>query len=106
MSFDAERRIFDTEFRSWEFDLSMVTPTGSRVLLERIDIPESSVVLTDRVPSHRGKVLRVGPGKRDGDGIRYPMHSQPGQIVRYMSADIDNGTHVLIEEADILFTEA
>ena len=63
------------------------------------------VVLTDRVPIHRGRVLRVGPGKRREDGSRLPVNVKPGQIVQYHSCDVDSGTHVLIEEADILFIE-
>ena len=105
MSFDAERRIFDKEYRSWEIDLSSFQPLHSGVLLERVDLPESKVVLTDRVPIHRGRVLRVGPGKRREDGSRLPVNVKPGQIVQYHSCDVDSGTHVLIEEADILFIE-
>lgn len=105
MSFSESRRVFDTEFRHWEIDFTSFQPLHSGVLLERVDLPESAVVLTDREPIHRGRVLRVGPGKRTDDGTRLPMEVQPGQMVRYQSCDMDNGTHILIEEADILFIE-
>ena len=105
MSFNEQRRVFDTEFRPWEIDLSSFRPLHSGVLLERVDSTESMLVLTDREPIHRGRVLRVGPGKRTDDGSRRPMAVQEGQIVQYQSADVDSGIHILIEEADILFIE-
>lgn len=105
MSFNEETRIFDTEWKPWEFDLSAVVPIDSRVLLERVDLSESSIILTDKPPIHRGRVLRIGPGKRREDGSRRPMDVQPGDVVWYQSCDMDNGTHILIEEADILLKE-
>lgn len=105
MSFSDTRRVFDTEFRHWEIDLAAFSPLHSGVLLERVDSPESALVLTDREPAHRGRVLRVGPGKRTDDGSRQPMAVQVGDLVQYQSSDMDNGTHILIEEADILLIE-
>ena len=105
MSFSETRRVFDTEFRQWEIDLASFRPLHSGVLLERVDSEESAVVLTDREPIHRGRVLRIGPGKRREDGSRLPMAVKVGDMVSYQSCDMDNGTHILIEEADILFIE-
>lgn len=106
MSFSEARRVFDTEFRHWEIPLHEITPVSDGVLLERLELPESDIVLTDRIPMHRGRVLRVGPGKRFDDGSRKPMEVQLGQVVWYQSCDVDNGTHILIQEADILLVES
>lgn len=105
MAFNEETRIFEKQYRHWEIDLAEMQPLHSGVLLERIDVPESVILLTDRPPIHRGRVLRVGPGKRSDDGWLAPMEVQVGDVVRYQSADVDNGTHILINEADILFIE-
>ncbi len=105
MSFNEQTRVFEKEYRSWEIDLSALQPLNAGVLLERVELPESVVLLTDAVPVHRGRVLRVGPGKRTGDGTCLPLDVRAGDIVRYQSADVDNQTHILIEEADILFIE-
>ncbi len=107
MSFDDQRRVFEKEYRSWEIDLSAFQPLNAGVLLERITEPDGLLVIPDiaKVPIHRGRVLRVGPGKRTGDGTCLPLDVRAGDIVRYQSSDVDNQTHILIEEADILFIE-
>lgn len=105
MSFNEQKRIFDTEFRVWEIDLSRLVPIDSRVLIKRIE-PKEVIVLTDKTPSHRGEVVRTGQGRRLADGSVLPLDVKPGQVVCYQSCDVDNGTHVLIDEADILFIES
>ena len=105
MSFNLETRVFEKEYRSWEIDLSNLQPLHSGVLIKRLPEIATLLVLTDSVPRHRGRALRVGPGKRAGDGSRRPMATKVGDVVQYQSADVDNGAHVLIEEADILFIE-
>lgn len=96
-----------SQIPAWLLDMSKLHPIDDRVLLERVELPSSgTLILPSEPPLHRGRVVRVGPGKRFGDGTRRPMQVNPGDMVRYQSADIDTGTHVLIQEGDILFVES
>jgi co-chaperonin GroES (HSP10) len=94
------------------FPIADIRPVADRVLLLRLpDIPRSAsaLIVPDVAshPSHRGKVERCGPGKFDLQrGSRKPLSVKVGDIVQYQSCDLDDGTHVLIEEADILFIES
>lgn len=92
------------------FPLANVRPVADRILLLRLpDNPRStSLVIPDvaQPMSHRGKVERCGPGKFDLQrGSRKPLSVKPGDIVQYMSCDLDDGNYVLIEEGDVLFVE-
>jgi chaperonin GroES len=76
--------------------------------LERLPEPTQSTVIIPEIAQekpHYGKVYRVGPGAKRPDGSRRPMAVKVGDVVRYQSADVDTGTFVLIQEADILFIE-
>lgn len=52
---------------------------------------------------HRGKVLAIGPGKRDKHGIRQPLSVRPGVTVRFGEFEYKklDGDQILIQEADI-----
>lgn len=91
-----------------DIDLTQLKPLRDGVVLERVELPEDGLLAIPdiaRKPLHRGRVLRVGPGKRTSDGTLRPTQVKVGDMVRYQSADVDSGTHVLIQEADILFVE-
>ena len=90
-------------------DLSSLRPLDSGVLLLRLpDVGSgSSLVIPDafQKPSHRGKVVRTGKGRRCEDGSHLPLAVKLDDVVYYQTSDIDDGTHVLIQEADILGIE-
>jgi len=92
-----------------DFSLADVRPVADRVLLLRLpDDGSSTLIIPDvaQQSSHRGKVERMGPGKFDlKRGSRKPLSVKLGDVVQYQSCDLDDGTFVLIEEADILFVE-
>ena len=89
--------------------LELMRPLADRVLLRRLDrVPDdSTIIIPDaaRTPAHRGKVVSVGPGRLLQDGKRIPMQVKPGDIVCYQTSDFDDGTHILIQEGDILVVE-
>ena len=88
----------------------MIQPLDDRILLERVDPPETrtgsgliiipEVAQDDRV--RRGKVLATGPGAMMKGGWRRPVDVRPGDIVMYQSSDLDDGRYILIMEGDIL----
>ena len=96
------------EVQKWEIDLAGCRPLGDHVLLQRIEHPETGLIVAPEIAktrSHSGLVIAVGPGRDMGDWTR-PCAVEPGQVVRYMSCDMDDGEHVLIAEGDILFIES
>jgi chaperonin GroES len=73
----------DDAIRNWQ-------PMGDSVLIERLEPierkPGSEIVLTDikhtgEMLLRKGRVLAVGPGKRDEDGDRVPCDVKPGDLV-------------------------
>ncbi len=88
-------------------DLSSLRPLDAGVLLLRLPDLGSNLVIPDiaKEHSHRGKVVRTGKGRRAKDGSYLPLAVKLDDVVYYQSSDIDDGTHVLIQEADILGIE-
>lgn len=87
-------------------------PLSHNVLLERLD-PETEspggILLPMAIPEdqQQGKVLAVGPGLLDDDGVLRPMNVEVGQTVlfpKYGGHDvtIDGEERVLIAENLIL----
>lgn len=62
-----------------------IQPLRDRVLIERIDPPQSIIQLTDPDKGIKGRVLAIGPGKRDEDGNVVPVDVQPGDLVLFSS---------------------
>ena len=87
-------------------DLSTLRPCDDHVVIRRIQEPASKILtLTDEQPTHKGEVIRVGPGRRMKSGWRRPVDVKPGDVVRYMSSDFDINGYILIAEGDVLFVE-
>lgn len=82
-------------------------PLNDRILVERIDdlandhlvsLPEIA-----RIPSKKGVVVRVGPGKRDSSGMRRTLDVKVGDIIMFgRYTDFDDGSLVIIQEGDIV----
>ncbi len=93
----------------FDIDLGILRPLNTGVLLLRLpDVGNaSSLVIPDafQKPSHRGKVIRTGRGRRAEDGSYLPLAVKLDDVVYYQSSDISDGTHVLVQEGDILGIE-
>lgn len=93
--------------------MTKLRPRGDRVVLERI-VPEQKsaggILLPDgagqNMLSPQARVVAVGPGRIDKDGVRVPIDLNPGDIVmlgRFSVPDtkIDDKTYLILSEADI-----
>ena len=84
--------------------LTKVKPLADYLLVEPLQkettLP-SGIVIPDTVKEkpQEGKVVAVGPGKRDEQGNRIPMEVKVGDIVMYKKW---GGTEVKIEGKDVL----
>ena len=92
--------------------INKVRPLSDYILVEpaqkETTLP-SAIVLTDsnKEKPQEGKVVAVGPGRRDEDGDRVPMDVKAGDMVMYKKwggseIKIDGKDVLLIKEDDIL----
>ena len=65
--------------------VAKIQPRNDRVLIQRIDEQKGPIALTDAPRSLKGKVLAVGPGKRDADGEFQATVVRPGDLVLFNS---------------------
>lgn len=91
---------------------SKIKPLSDNLLVEPLQkettLP-SGIVIPDTAKEkpQEGKVLAVGPGKRDDDGNRIPMEVKVGDIVMFKKwggtdIKIDGKELLLVKEEDIL----
>jgi len=89
-----------------------VRPLSDYILVEPLQkdttLP-SGIVIPDMAKEkpQEGKIISVGPGKRDDDGDRIPMDVKAGDIVMYKKwggteIKIDGKDMLLVKEEDIL----
>lgn len=66
-----------------------IQPRNDYVLIERLPEPSTkgSILIPDiaKETGTKGKILAVGPGKRDEDGILQPLEVKPGDMVYFNS---------------------
>ena len=100
----------------------MLRPLADRIVVElqQEHATQSGVVFpaakfdghieSQRQYGHRGTVLAVGPGKTTKKGVKLPMSTKPGDVVRFgefMFSQILGTKHlVMIQEADITCVES
>jgi len=87
-------------------------PLGSRVVikaLERDEMTKSGIVLPDTAKEkpQEGRVLAVGPGDRNEDGVRVPVDLKEGDRVlfqKYAGTEfkLDDEELLIFSEKDIL----
>jgi chaperonin GroES len=87
-------------------------PLGDRLIVEPIEAEEvtaSGIVLpeTAKEKPQQGKVLAVGPGRRDEDGERIEMDVKKDDTVLYAKyagteVKIDDKKYLILKESDIL----
>lgn len=92
-----------------------VTLRGDRVLVEPFHPPRTSpggIVIPDVVTkvSTRGKVLAVGPGRANDDGVVFPIIGvSVGDVVLFSSysgfdVEVNGKSYKIVSEAEILGT--
>jgi chaperonin GroES len=87
-------------------------PLGDRLIVEPIEQEEvtaSGIVLpeTAKEKPQQGKVLAVGPGRRDEAGKRIDMDVQEGDTVlfaKYAGTEVklDGKKYLILKESDVL----
>lgn len=87
-------------------------PLGDRLIVEPIeseDVTASGIVLpeTAKEKPQQGKVLAVGPGRRDEEGKRIEMDVNEGETVlfaKYAGTEVklDNKKYLILKETDVL----
>ncbi|NOZ30255.1 MAG: co-chaperone GroES [Chloroflexi bacterium] len=87
-------------------------PLGDRLVVEPIEQEErtaSGIILpeTAKEKPQQGKVLAVGPGRRDNDGNRIPMDVKEGDQVlyaKYAGTEVKIGDQkvLILRESDVL----
>lgn len=87
-------------------------PLGDRLVVEPIEREErtaSGIILpeTAKEKPQEGKVLAVGPGRRDEEGERIPMDVKEGDRVLYAKyagteVKVDDQKLLILRESDIL----
>lgn len=91
---------------------SKLRPLSDYILVDPIEkettLP-SGIVIPDSAKEkpQQGKVISVGPGRRDEDGDRIPMDVKVGDVVMYKKwggseVKLDGREMLLVKEEDIL----
>jgi chaperonin GroES len=89
-----------------------VKPLGDRVLVQPIEqeeVKKGGIIIPDTAKEkpQEGKIVAVGPGKRDDNGKLIPMDVKKGDRVLYSKyggteIKIDGKDHLIMREDDIL----
>ncbi len=89
-----------------------IKPLGDRVLVEPQEDKEQKkggIIIPDSAKEKpmQGKVIAVGPGKRDDDGKLVPMNVSKGDVIllpKYGGTEvkIDDKEYQIVREDDIL----
>ena len=89
-----------------------VTPLHDRIVVSRIEAEEKTkggIIIPDTAKEkpQEGRILAVGPGKRDKDGNLIPLEVKAGDRVLFTKwagteIKIDGQEHMVMKEDDIL----
>ena len=89
-----------------------VTPLHDRIVVSRIDADEKTaggIIIPDTAKEkpQEGKIIAVGPGKRDKDGTLIPPNVKAGDRVLFAKwagteLKIDGQEYMIMKEDDIL----
>lgn len=90
-----------------------IKPLSNHILIEPVKAEEKTKAgillpeIVDKDKSEQGKVIAVGPGKKDKNGKVTPMDIKPGDIVLFSKygpneIKVDNKEYLIAEEKDIL----
>ena len=89
-----------------------IRPLNDRILVLRIEEEQKTaggIIIPDTAKEkpQEGKIVAVGPGKRNEDGKRIPLEVKEGEHIlfsKYASTEIkiDGVEHLIMREDDIL----
>jgi len=89
-----------------------VTPLHDRIVVSRIEAEEKTkggIIIPDTAKEkpQEGRILAIGPGKRDKDGNLIPLEVKAGDRVLFTKwagteIKIDGQEHMIMKEDDIL----
>jgi len=89
-----------------------IQPLGDRVLIEPekdSEVKKGGIIIPDTAKEKpmQGKIIAVGPGKRDDDGKLIPMNVKKGELVllpKYGGTEvkINDREYQIVREDDIL----
>jgi len=89
-----------------------IKPMNDRVLVTRVEEEQKTaggIIIPDTAKEkpQEGKVVAVGPGKRDDSGTRVPLEVKKGDRIlfaKYAGTEIkiDGEEHIFMREDDIL----
>ena len=89
-----------------------IQPLGDRVLIEPekdMEVKKGGIIIPDTAKEKpmQGKIIAVGPGKRDDDGKLIPMNVKKGDLVllpKYGGTEvkINDKEYQIVREDDIL----
>ena len=89
-----------------------IRPLNDRVIVSRVEEEQKTaggIIIPDTAKEkpQEGKVVAVGPGKRDEDGKRIPLDVKEGDRIlfsKYAGTDIkiEGEDHIFMKEDDIL----
>ena len=89
-----------------------VTPLHDRIVVSRVEAEEKTkggIIIPDTAKEkpQEGRILAVGPGKRDKDGNLIPLEVKAGDRVLFTKwagteIKIDGQEHMIMKEDDIL----
>lgn len=90
-----------------------IKPLGSRLFIKPAEdekTTKSGIVIPDTADKERpmkGRVVAVGPGKRDNNGNRIPMSVKIGDVVLFRKygpdeIEINGNTYLVGDEDDVL----
>ena len=89
-----------------------IRPLDDRVIVRRMEEEQKTaggIIIPDTAKEkpQEGKIVAVGPGKRDGDGKRIPLDVKEGDRIlfsKYAGTEIkiDGEDHIFMKEDDIL----
>lgn len=92
--------------------MSKIQPLSDHILVEplREEKKKGGIILPETVEkerSEKGKVVAVGPGKRDKDGKRVPIDIKKGDVVLFTKyspneVKVDGKEYLVIKEDDVL----
>ncbi|EKE00219.1 MAG: hypothetical protein ACD_22C00072G0002 [uncultured bacterium] len=92
--------------------MKKLKPLADYLLIEPLQketTTASGIVIPDTVKEkpQEGKVIAVGPGRKDDDGKRVPVEVKAGEIVMYKKwggteVKIENKEYLLVKEEDII----
>lgn len=88
-----------------------IKPLQDRILVERLEEEETvgGIIIPDTAKEkpQKGKIIEVGPGRKDDEGKLIPLELKPGNVVlfnKYAGTEIkiDGKEYLLMREDDVM----